>query len=674
MIVIYLLISIFVAFFFYRKTLPEIARHRRYILFALRAVFIFFVFLLLFNPIFYMEHRYTQRPTLLLLSDKSRSMSQSVGGVAKTELLKPFEKRIEEIYKGKGYAVEHTSLFAKNPEQSYLLDEIRDELQSEQDIRAIALVSDGWFQDNPTVFKELTDTPIHTFLPSTITSEPEIKIDHLAYNKNARRNETQTITVNMSMKNMQGRTVNASLKKANTTEKPHPTTVQQRQTVKIAEDETSATAQIGFKVSFAELGLQVYEIALESDDDLSETGFVAIQVLDHKAKILLLSDSINWDVRLWNRYLNFSERFDVDMVYFYRGSFWQAGVVKEIKWQDYSGFIIVNHSNMRVLDSDMTALKTKVVNGAGLIYIGNHSSSFSEVLPSRPTNIRIVASEQPRLRLEAQQYQIFRDIESHWVKFPPVEYYFLSPKEQTITLAEVQMERGGTTSPAIFLGHFGSGNVLHIAFSGLWRWQFTTTEQVMSGFINGLAQWIFSSNNDNFFAYTDKNLYYSGEKIIVHLSAFDERLNPASHINARVRVYKTVEDDGKETEIHSDFLARNGDEFTSALPSLPAGKYRYHIFDDISQKEASGEFEVLAQDIQSFYRGFNARLLSDLSLGSGGTVFRDSSLEGLDIPEAVAIAKVRNIEIPLHRNPYFIVVLLMCFCVELYLRKKWSLL
>jgi len=623
-----------------------------------------------------MEHRYTERPVLLLLSDKSHSMSQKVGGVAKAELLRPFGKRIEDIYKSKGYSVEHIALFAKSPEQSFLLDEIRDELQSGRNIAGMALVSDGWFQDNPVVFKELVDTPIYTYLPNTVTSEPEIKIDHIAYNKNARRNETQTITANVTIKNIIG-SVTALLKKANTADKTKPSVVLQRQRVEINQQDGTASVQVSFRVTFTELGLQVYELSIEGGDDIKESGYAAIQVLDNKAKILLLSDSINWDVRLFNRYLNFSERFDVDLVYFYKEGFWQAGMRKVINWQEYTGFIIINHSNMRVTDSDMTALKTKIVSGAGLIYIGRHSPLFSEILPSRASNIRIVGNEQVRLRLETQQYQLFRDIEDSWVKFPPVEYYFLEPKEQSVLLAEVPMDRSGSATPVIFLGHYGSGNVLHIGFAGLWRWQNTASEQAMGGFINGLAQWIFASSNDNFFAYTDKNIYYSGEKIEVHLSAFDERLNPASHINARLRVFPFVGTQFIASEndaIHSDFLARNGDEFTATLPNLPAGKYRYHITDDISMKEASGEFEVLAQDIQSFYRGFNTRLLSDLSIGSGGVVFRDSQLDGLDLPEAVAVAKVQNIEIPLHRNVYFIVIMLVCFCVEIYLRKKWGLL
>jgi len=661
MIALYLILSVVIAFLFYRKTLPVISKGRRYLLFALRALFIFSLFLLLFNPILYFEHNYTERPILLILTDKSNSMKQRIAGKTKTEHLTPYERKIEALYEDKGYSKERVALFTSNPSQSLLLDDIKDILHSGKDIKAIAIASDGWFQDNPTLFKQLTNTPIFTFLPPNTFQEQELRINNITYNKNARKGEAQNIGVNITAKNIEGN-IEAVLKKTNQGGKP---TILQRRSIS-NQSETTST-QIDFRVNHTELGLQVYEIEVASPDSLTATGYAAVQVLDNKAKILLLSDGINWDVRLFNRFLNFSERFDIDFVYSFKNGFWQGGVKKELHWQDYAGFIIINHSNMRLPDAEVVALKNKLLLGSGLIYIGNVNAQMAEILPARATNIRVVGQEQVKLRQEALQYQIFREIENNWAKFPPVDYYFLEPKEESTLLAEVQLNRATQNQQVILLGSFGSGNVLQIAFSGLWRWQFTTTEEVMGNFINGLAQFIFSNANNNFFSYTNKNIYYSGENITVHLAAFDEKLNPLTNINARLRLLQ------ENKEVFTDFMAREGDEFALTVPQMPAGQYRYHIIDDISNNETSGEFEVLQQDIESFNKGFNTGLLQDLSISSQGMVIYDIDMADLDIAEAVSVKKVRHIELPLHKNVWFIVLLLAVFCAELYLRKKWSL-
>jgi len=663
MIALYLIISLLIAFLFYRKTLPTITKGKRTLLFTLRALFIFSLFLLLFNPILYFKHNYTERPILLILTDKSNSMKQRIAGKTKTEHLTPYERKIEALYYDKGYDIEKVTLFSGNPSQSLLLEEIKDILHSGKDIKAIAIASDGWFQDSPTLFKQLTNTPIYTFLPPNTAEEQELRINSITYNKNARKGETQNIGVNITAKNIEGN-IQATLKRTNQGGKP---TILQRRSIATTQGDTPTSTQIDFRVNHTELGLQVYEIEIASQDSLTATGYAAVQVLDNKAKILLLSDSINWDIRLFNRFLNFSERFDIDFVYSHKNGFWQSGVKKELHWQDYAGFIIVNHSNMRLPDADVVALKNKLLLGSGLIYIGNVNAQMAEILPARATNIRIIGQEQVKLRPEALQYQIFRDIENIWAKFPPVDYYFLEPKEESTLLAEVQLGRAAQNQQVILLGSFGSGNVLQIAFSGLWRWQFTTTEDVMGSFINGLAQFIFSNANNNFFSYTNKNIYYSGENISVRLTAFDEKLNPLTNINARLRLSQ----EGKE--VFTDFMAREGDEFALNIPQMPAGQYRYQITDDISNKETSGEFEVLQQDIESFNKGFNSRLLQDLSVSSQGMVISDTDMTDLDIDEATSVKKVKHIELPLHKNAWFIVIMLAVFCAELYLRKKWSL-
>ena len=306
-----------------------------------------------------------------------------------------------------------------------------------------------------------------------------------------------------------------------------------------------------------------------------------------------------------------------------------------------------------------------VLNGNGFIYVGSVNPEFEDILPARATNIRITSEGQAQLNPTALSYQIFRDIESHWGRFPPVQFHYLTAKEQAVVLAEIHdIQR----IPVIFLGNYGVGNVLHFAFNGLWRWQLNSEPEVFDRFINGLGQWIFSSSKENFYAFTDKNLYYSGENIVVNLSAFDERLVPLRNINARLDLFAS-----DNTVIFSDFLIRKDDLFSINLPDLDPDTYRYRIYDDLNDKEATGEFEVLEQDIESLNRGFNQRILTALSQSSRGQNLTNNDLNNFILDRAESIRNYRYIEIPLYRNVWFILLFLVTFCVEIYLRKRWGL-
>ena len=669
-------LSVSVSFLFYRKTLPYISKSRKSILLGLRTIVIYCLLLLLFNPILILKKKYDEKPTIILLIDKSNSMYQKIEGVEKYKYLENFVKQIERSALNSNYWFTKKDLFEMKPNQSILLEEINDVLQSDRQIKAIALASDGWFQDDPSIFRELTGVPFFTFDPNILNTNPNISIDNIYYNKNARKNETQPIRVSYIVESIKGE-IKVTLKHDSliidektlilTNDRQQMDTLQPNSTSHASSSfSTEERGIIDFNVHFKDTGLKVLEIEISHiESETSTKGYAAIQVLDDKAKIMVLTDKFNWDIRVFNRTLNVSERFNSDLFYVQKGEITQKGKVVDPKWQDYSGIALFDDNNMKFSDKNVLAIKNMVLSGKGLIYFGNMNNDLQDLLPIRASNITLRNEGQTLLRPEALTYQIFRDIEPYWSKFPPVEYFYLNSKDQAIVLAEVLEQQ---RIPVIFLGNFGAGITLHFAFKGFWRGQFNIDTKIFENFINGLAHWIFSSKSDNFFTYTEKNAYYTGEKISVKLSAFDEKLNPLSNLNAKIEVKN------EDRIVFFDFLTKTGDIFSINLPELPPGVYHYTIRDDINNREAKSEFEVLEQDIESLNKGFNKRLLSDISIISGGENLNINNITNFHFEKAEIKKKLKYIEIPLHKNVLFIVGFLLCFSLELFLRKKWKLL
>jgi hypothetical protein len=592
----------------------------------------------------------------LILNDQSNSMSLLVENTPKTEIVAPFQSELRRIAEHYDYSVQNINLFTSNPSQSFLIEELRDILHSGLDIRGIALASDGWFSDDPALFRQLIIIPIYTFNPEIVTENPKILIDEIRYSMNARLNEVIPIRVNFTSENIDG---DLSIKLL------HNDRVLQAKNLSVTSENQSN--QIILDTTLTETGLNVFQIIITCPYEVAtDSGFSAIQVVEDKSRIMILTDIFTWDIRTFNRTLNYGDRFDTELFYVVNGNLTQRGLGVSVNWSDFDGFIIFNHGYLQLNSAILNTINGMILNGAGLIFMGNHSTQFETVLPSRQTAIRISAEGHVRLNPVALTFQIFRDIEESFPRFPPVQFYYLTAREQATVIAEVHDHQ---MMPVILLGNHGLGDVLHIVFHGLWRWQLSTSRDIFDRFIAGLGQWIFGDATDNFFAFTDKNIFYTGERITVRLSAFDERLNPLRALNARLTLY-----DELNQIVFSDFLVRTDDLHAITMPVLEQGHFRYTVYCDLNQRETSGEFEILEESIQSRNRGFNHRLLSELSSASSGNNLTISELANLSMDRVETIIRTRYIEIPLYRNIFMIVIFLFSFCLELYLRKKWNLL
>ena len=655
-------------FFFYRKTLPEIKRHQRIILVFFRFIFLFCLLVLLINPILSYHKKYTEKPVFWIFTDHSVSMNQVFAGKPKTDYFTFFEKDLVRKLQKNNYSLEKIELFKRNPMQTLLLEEIK-YIVPQRNLQGIILSSDGWFQDHPSAFRELINVPIYTYNPEITEQKPNINFENLIYNKNARRYDKQPIKVNFSVNQYQGEII-VNLKRDQK--------VVQTKTIII--NENNNFQQVIFEEVFSELGLNIFEVELfippsfptsttakiGEPVNISESRFAAIQVLEKKTKLLLLADNVTWDIRTINRIFNFNERFDVDLLLQEQGVWKKNNQLFNPHWQDYGGVIIIQVNNLFFTPDELKALKNMLNSGIGLLYLGSINNQLTDVLPSRSTNIKLIGESQTLLCPEALSYQIFREIEPYWSTFSPIQHYYYTPKEQTTVLVETSdLNR----IPVIMLGHYGIGNVIHFTLQGLWKWQLYSEDSALEQFINGLGQWIFSNPTENFYAYTDKNLFYSGEIITVKLSAFDEKLNPLININAKLQLY-----DREKNCVFTDFLTRNNEQFELQLPNLNAGKYHYTIFDDMNNLSTENEFEVVNEDLLSQQKGFNLRLLAELSAASGGKMITHKELANFNFPQGKIEQTRKLIKIPLDKNVFFITFMLMSFCFELYFRKRWKLL
>jgi len=76
MILFFILITVILIVWFYKKTIPEIGNGKKYLLIFLRCVSIIAVLILLLNPILYFSQKISKKSEIIFLSDISESMNQ----------------------------------------------------------------------------------------------------------------------------------------------------------------------------------------------------------------------------------------------------------------------------------------------------------------------------------------------------------------------------------------------------------------------------------------------------------------------------------------------------------------------------------------------------------------------------------------------------------------------
>ncbi|MCD4792248.1 MAG: hypothetical protein K8R54_03375, partial [Bacteroidales bacterium] len=665
MILFFLIIAVVIIFWFYKRTVPELLGWRKYLLILLRIVSISIVLILLFNPVIYFIKNLTQNPEAIILEDCSESMLQKNDRLSKTEALKEFKIAIEKKLISQKYKI-HKFDFAdglNGNSGSTNLSRTILQLAKQVDlsnVKSIFLFSDGWFKDDNLKNVEELYIPVYTFNPDFSVTDFDIKVQNLKYNRTVYQQEQTPIMVNVSAKGFSGK---ARLKL--TANKK----LIQTHVIDFASKDFD---RITFETSFEKTGLQPFEVTISSDstNEVNKANNVisgAIQVFRERSKILLISDRLNWDIKFMIDAIKQNPHWEHDFLL--KNSELMKGRKKVFLKDEIEQVIVLfldNNGSLRLSNSEIDIIKRFVRNGGGLIYWGKPLDSLSDILPASASKIRTSFQSTLNFTEESKKYQTFNLIMGNTAEnIPPVDYNYIKPKMQSKVLAELENEEH---SAAIIFCNIEKGRILQFAFHNLWKWQLWDADDHYNKFIKNITSWLSSATSERFISKTDKNSYFAGEKIKIILNAYDEKLYPILDLNAKITVL-----DEKQKKVFQEFLLKDRDEYSCEIEKLDPGKYSYKILDEQTGMQTDGEFLITLESPESRDSGFNIPLLSYISMQTEGVVLNVKELENFEIGKAEIIKKELKTEFPIYRKWFVIFIFLVCFCLELFLRKRWGL-
>jgi hypothetical protein len=669
MIIIAFLLAAVGAGWYYRRTIPAVEPRERRLLAGLRFLTLFIALALLLNPFLNWVRHQVFRPSVIILQDVSASMDEALAGRSKSDRFNEILPALKKQYADLGYDVKIVSfadgLDVTNRQTTQLQRTLGDLAKDHGLERASAaiLLSDGWFKDDDFSDLDAVQLPIDAVALNLPSVRYDLELHRVVTNRTAYRGEQTPVAVEAAAVDYTGKASVQLLIDGKAVE------------TRILDFATEPFQQALFEPVFPTLGLHLIEArtipdnpGFSPDDEPNRDNnrlTSAVQVLADKTGVLVLTDNLNWDTRAIKDALIHDPKRSIQVLRADGPTLYDGRNPVDLTAAVTSLTVVIALFNSGALNLT-PAWREQIThftdNGGGLWIMGRPVVGLESLAPASRSNVQREFTGTIRFTPEADAYDTFRLNDRDVDQIPPVDYDYVNPSAQARILARIDNPQ---LSPFILYQEYGRGKCLQIAGSGLWRWG-----QQEGGrwpqMIGDIVSWLGSRSKDRFSALTDKNGYLLGDNVAVRLSAYDERMNPISDLAAEISVQ-----DASGREVFHDFLARDEETYRISIPHLPAGSYRFNVFDKRSGLKTDGSFAISDLAAESRDRGVNLPLLTLVAHATGGKLL--SPGEAPSLPEVKPIREDRRVEYPLYRKWWLIALFLIAFCLEIFLRKRRGL-
>lgn len=657
------IVSLFAALLMYYKSTPELSLYQKTGMILLRTFVIWLFLAFLLSPVLYYVRRYQEQQQVIILSDVSQSMEIRHQNQTKASRMKKLADVIKKAYARNGYKVyEHVfadGLDGKTNTTYFIpaLEKLKDKYDSGK--IQIVLLSDGWFRDADLSPITNFDIPIRTVADTAGFQTVDLRIQELRHNQRGYVNELSLFQTVLEADKYQGSAaVNFSINGK----------VEQTRSVSFSK---ASNQTLDFSHRFRQTGLQKVEVSISASGIRELTGSnnsesSAIDILTDKEKILLLTDTSNWDIRFIQDVIRENNRLEAVSLIVKPDGLYSGDKKTDFNdWKYVTSIIVVNQGTLQPANQLSAKIISQVRQGTGLAYFGLPVPQLSEILPLKASNIRSSYKGLFRVLPAATAYSALQINDSELAQIPPLDYYYLAPSFQAEVLGVMDNAPG---SPAIALSASPNGKVVGFAFLNLWRWQLQGKGEGYNYFVKNLLAWLSNRTAGDLVALYNPS-YYQDEQIVISLAALDDirqRKADAAYI-FELR-------DNKDDIVISDYLIERNNKYQITFRLAKDGDYNFKIKDESSGQSTSGKFMVQTQNLEARDFGYNHSILNWIATQTGGKQFYLNDMENYKPTKAEPLRRIEKSEFPLYKKWYMISLFIVLFALELFLRRRQGML
>ncbi len=697
-------LALVAALFVYRRTLPPVSAWWRAILSALRVVALALILLLLFEPVLTIFRHRLEKPNVLVLVDKSASMSirdtegarqEMVRGVLSGSGLRTLGQRTELRYFSfsdsatllEPKQLDTLSATGSETDLSAAWEKAERALVDES-VAAVLLISDGANNHgpNPVRMAGLSNIPIYTIGVGDTTVRQDAVISELLANDVTYLNSIVPVDVRVRATGLDGKTSHIRLL--------------DRNGVEIAGEEirfSGKTSEVGVSLSFAatQVGHMHYYVVLDSIPGewtaANNRRSLMIRVLESRSKVILLSGPPTPSLSVLRHTLESDSNFTVrDFVESSRGGYLLEPAPTRDELSAASLVILVNFPSERTADellADLTnsvsAQKTPIMFFAGPAVQREKLAKLAEILPCQETR-----------QFPSETEVTLREVMSHpaltgtvplpvsWNELPPVfgntGNFVVGPTAQTVVVLSRATLGIPEDEPAVVIWTGGGRRGVAFLVWGTYRLKLgLAIDKRGAAFhdelISRLTRWLVSPLEEKRVRITtNKSLFSGGDRVFLQAQVYGADMVPRE--DASVMVTATM---GQRSET-LPLQGRGHGRYEAAFLPWGEGEYSFRgsalAGADTLGKDA-GTFAVEAFSIELLDTRQRADLLREIASASGGRYApantADTMLTALEFqPREVQ----HHREIPLWNRALMLWIIIGALGIEWLIRKRRGML
>ncbi|MEE9349820.1 MAG: VWA domain-containing protein [Flavobacteriaceae bacterium] len=635
-----------------------------YFLFLLRFLSVLLLLVLLINPKIKKQIITTVKPSLVVLTDDSKSITKlkQANNVKRILLDIKNNKALTDKFKLDFYSFsdivkQSDSLFFKANETNINKALVDVSKLYKGSIAPTILISDGNQTKGVNYTNFLSKHPIYPVVVGDTVTYQDIKITQLNVNKYAYLKHKFPIEAFILYEG------NAKNVQAKFTITENNAVVYSKN---IVLNSKNNSAQLSFHIPANSVGFHEYKAHVsylkDEKNRINNTKDFSVEVINEKSKIALISSIIHPDIGMLKRSIESNKQ--------------RVLVVKKptdiINFEDYQ-MLILYQPNLKF----KTVFNTLKLNNKNFFIITGSKTNWNFLNNNQAYfSKKAIQKTEDYLSAFNDNFSTYLTKNLGFETFSPITDYFgdVSFTIPFETLLHQQIGSFITKQPllATFEVNKLRGAVLFGEHS--WRWRMSSFVEKKSfepfdGFVNKLIQYLASNKRSSLLDAENKPYFYANENVNVKAHFYDANFE----FNATANLWITVKNKNTNKIIKYP-LALENNNYGVNITDLKAGNYSYKITDELQKNKVTGNFTILNYNIEEQFESANVKMLNQLAENSKGQLFSVNTINTLfknliDDDKYKAIQKTKEKVTPLIDWKWLLGIIAFLLSLEWFTRK-----
>ncbi|MGH1388098.1 vWA domain-containing protein [Kordia sp.] len=664
------IISALVAIFhYYYKTKK---RTKKLVLFSfLRFLSVFALLLLIINPKFKQKSYYTEKPVLTIAVDNSSSVAELGYDTKVTSILAALKnsKELQDKFEIDTYTfsneLKENDSVNFTGSQTNISKALKDINKLYKDaIAPTILITDGnqTYGNDYQFLSSKIKQPIFPVVAGDTTTFVDLKIDQLNANKYAYLKNKFPVEVIATYTGNETVQTNLILTADGKRLASKALTFSPTDNSKVVNLNVSAT-----KIGVQTLRATLTPLNLEKNTQ-NNSRYFAVEVIDQKVKIALVSDIIHPDLGALKKSLESNELRGVDILKPNEASSVLNDYQLVILYQPNRKFQEVYQNIKRLEKNTLTITGTQT----DWNFLNDIQTSF------RKDDLQETEEVQGQLN---SNYTNFLIDAIDFSDYPPLENAFGEVEFNVAHEIILSQVISGVSTNSALLATYTDDNKRAAILAGenIWKWRansFLAQENFIEfdTFLGKLVQYLASNKKRERLTVGYESFYYGNREIQLTAQYF----NPSYEFDANANLTAIVKNkDTDETTTYPMLL--NAGFYTVDLNNLPPASYNFTVRAEGKNISKSGSFKILEFDIEKQFLNADTQRLQAIAAKTNGKTFHINDNSQNIISELINDQRFKTIEksnekvVSLIDWKYLLAIIAVFLALEWFLRKYYGL-